>query len=70
MLIVTDYSKLQAHTEEVVAAGFGYSTLSEPSADRKYDRESFVEMLRDWGWAGPEHLSPSWCLEPEIEADE
>jgi hypothetical protein len=70
MLIVTDYPELRAHAEEIVAAGFGYSTLLEPSADERYDRESFVEMLQDWGWAGPEHLRPSWCLAPDIEADE
>jgi hypothetical protein len=70
MLIVTDYSRLRAYTEEIVAAGFGYSTLSEPSPDEKYDRESFIEMLQDWGWAGPEHLRPSWWPASEIDADE
>ena len=65
MFIVTDYSRIRAHTDEIVAAGFGYSALPQPSPDDGYDRESFIEMLRDWGWAGPEHLRPSWLPAPK-----
>jgi hypothetical protein len=25
-----------------------------------YDRDSFVGMLRDWGWTGPSNNRPSW----------
>lgn len=60
MLIVTDFDLLAPHAKEVVTAGFGYSTLSEPRPDAEYDRESFVEMLEDWGWSGPEPGRPSW----------
>jgi hypothetical protein len=40
MLIVTEYSALRSNTEDVVAAGFGYSTVSEPSPAEEYDRET------------------------------
>jgi hypothetical protein len=70
MLIVTDYSAVRPYAEDLVAAGFGYSTLSEPSIDEKYNREFFLDMLQDWGWSGAAYLRPSWCLEPESEIDE
>jgi len=60
MLIVANYSDLRPHVAALVAAGFGYSCLSEPSAGDEYDRELFVEMLKDWGWSGAEHLRPFW----------
>jgi hypothetical protein len=68
MLILTDHSHVRSNADDVVAAGFGYSTLSEPAPDEQYDRESVVEMLQDWGWSGPEDRRPSWC--PVIESED
>lgn len=62
MLVVTDYETIAPFADEIVAAEYGFSTLSEPSDRSHYDREVFVEMLRDWGWSGPETLRPEWCL--------
>ena len=70
MLIFTNYSDLRPHAEEVVAAGYGYSTLSEPSQGEHYDRARFVEMLQDWGWSGPEHLRPGWCQVHQTRVDD
>ena len=47
MLIVSEYSDLRPHIEDLVSAGFGYSCLSEPTPTEGYDREAFVEMLQD-----------------------
>ena len=59
MLVITDYSKVAAASAEIIEAGYGYSTLSETY--EKYQSEEFIEMLRDWGWCGPEEDRPVWC---------
>ena len=45
---------------------FGFSVLSD---DPTYDRDSFVEMLCDWGWTS-EQPRPAWYAEPTSLADE
>src|SRR5678815_5778378 len=47
-----------AHLEAAKDRGFGYACLSEDAAP--YDRDSFIEMLSDWGWTGRKEESPSW----------
>jgi hypothetical protein len=61
MIIVTDYSTINGFGDEIVAAGYGFSTLSEPRAGDLYNREVFIDMLSDWTWSGPESLRPEWC---------
>jgi hypothetical protein len=39
--------------------GYFQSTLSPKYYDR-YDRELFLETLRDWGWTGPGAMRPAW----------
>jgi hypothetical protein len=65
MIIVTDFSVVSPFIDEIIAAGYGFSTLSDPnpSASLNYDRKEFIEILRDWGWSGPEELRPEWCLQ-------
>lgn len=70
MLIVTDFGVVEPFTDEVVARGYGYSTLSERISRAAYDRDAFVEMLRDWGWSGPEEERPAWCVEADVERNE
>jgi len=45
------------------AAEFGVF-LSELSLNAygDYDRQLFIETLRDWGWFGPPESPPSWYL--------
>ena len=62
MVIVTNFPTVEPFIEEILAAGYGFSTLSEPSVSDHYDRDVFIEMLRDWGWSGAEDLRPEWCL--------
>lgn len=42
--------------------GYWASGLS-PYSYERYNRRSFVETLRDWGWYGPEDSRPIWFLE-------
>jgi hypothetical protein len=70
MLIVTDFSVIKPFMDEVGTRGYGFSTLSEPSSRIAYDRDSFVQMLCDWGWSGPEEERPAWCVEAGAKSDE
>jgi hypothetical protein len=70
MIVVTDYSSISPFVAEIVRAGYGFCTLSEPSEHECYDREVYVEMLRDWGWVGAEEARPLWCLPTSTNKDE
>ena len=52
MLIVTSFNDIRDYVDELVSAGYGYSTLSEPEPNEKLDIDAFKEMFRDWGWKG------------------
>ena len=45
---------------------FGFSILDD---DPTYDRDSFVDMLCDWGWTGSQP-QPVWYVEPSTTNDE
>ncbi|MCK9460447.1 MAG: hypothetical protein M0R80_12480 [Proteobacteria bacterium] len=70
MIVVTDYSVIADIWKEVGDAGYGFSTLSEPEESVEYDRDSFIDMLRDWGWSGLESQRPKWCTPVEEDDDE
>ncbi len=69
MLVITDFSAVAHVWREIVDAGYGFSTLSEPRKDDTYDREHFIEMLCDWSWTGPESERPEWCTPVEDDVD-
>jgi hypothetical protein len=56
MLLVTDFGLIRAHADDLVAAGYGFSCLSEPRGPRDPDNEeaeeALIAMLRDWSWSG------------------
>jgi hypothetical protein len=58
MLLVTAYEEVEPFTEKLVAAGFGYSCLSD-SSDEDIDEDQLVDMLQDWGWSGA-GAPPGW----------
>lgn len=60
MLVITDYKEISPFLSELDREGYGFSTMSEPKEDEQYSRESFIEMLEDWGWAGEDSAKPSW----------
>ena len=63
VIIARDYTEATRVARE---QGFGYSVLSDDSA---YDRDSFVEMLCDWGWTSKQP-PPAWYAEPSPANDE
>jgi hypothetical protein len=69
MIVVTDFEEIRRVCEQVVGAGYGFSTLTEPRPGERYDRESFIVMLRDWGWSGPEAARPEWCTPVDDEGE-
>ncbi len=44
--------------EKIKPSGYGISTLGETY--QKYNRDSFIEMLNDWGFFGDEIKKPEW----------
>ncbi len=64
MLVVSDFEIIKRNHDEIIRAGYGYSTMSEPRIEAEYDRDTSIEVLADWGWTGPEYKRPTW-LEAE-----
>ncbi|EKO89355.1 hypothetical protein LEP1GSC151_2152 [Leptospira interrogans serovar Grippotyphosa str. LT2186] len=60
MLIITNYEDIEPYLEKIYEAGYGFSTLSEPSENEQYLRKDFIELLSDWGWTGDVNLKPEW----------
>ena len=44
--------------DELAAEGYGWSILC--GEELAYDREHFIEILRDRGWTGTEDRRPEW----------
>jgi hypothetical protein len=59
---VTDFATIAPFADEIIANGYGFSTLSEPRNHAKYDRDVFIEVLKDWEWYESEALRPKWLL--------
>ena len=49
----------------LLAKNYSISTLSAPEPEMEFDRDSFVKMLSDWTWNGPDDESPV-CLLRDI----
>ena len=60
MLVFSSYDQIQNSTNEILAAGYGFSVLDEPSPREEFDLESFKEMFIDWGWSGELGRKPAW----------
>jgi hypothetical protein len=56
LVIVGSYTADQLEAAE--KQGFGYSCLSADNSP--YDRDQFIEMLKDWGWSSTERSAPEW----------
>lgn len=59
MLIFGGYDQIASNIDELHSAGYGFCVLEEPLVNEEYNREDFVEMLKDWGWSGNEER-PNW----------
>lgn len=60
MLIVRRYDEIRLRTSEVLSAGFGFSVMDDPRPTEAFDIETYVEVLRDWGWSGAPGGEPAW----------
>ncbi len=58
MLVVTDYEIIAPHVCDLIELGYGFSILNEN--EDTYSEESFVKVLKEWGWAGDKSLIPKW----------
>lgn len=61
MLITTDFKKVK--NIDLTKMGYGFSTMSHPTANNGHDSESFKHLLKDWGWSGDPALAPAWLKE-------
>jgi len=59
MCLITNFSVVGSHLDELNERGFGFSTLSDPEDNDKIDFQSTIEMLKDWGWSGKTD-KPRW----------
>lgn len=59
MLVMKDFGILAPHTGKIADLGYGFSSNIGASID-DYDRESMIEVLRDWTWTGPRDQEPKW----------
>jgi hypothetical protein len=60
-LIFSSVGEFWDFRNEIIADGFGFSCLSD--YDDTYDRESTIEMLSEWGWAGSQENKPDWIVD-------
>ena len=60
MLIFGNFAEIKRYIDEVRDAGYGFSVLGEPPEKEKYNRDDYLEVLRDWGWSGEARLKPNW----------
>ena len=57
MLVITEQD-YDPHVRAAEKQGYGYSCMSEHT--EPYDRQTFVEVLNDWGWTGSQEHQPPW----------
>lgn len=50
MLIFESYADLYPYIDQVLAAGFGFSILSQPNPNEPFDISIYQDMFRDWGF--------------------
>ena len=60
MLVVREHEAIKHVLEELEKAGFGFSVMEDPADDEPFVVDSYVDVLRDFGWAGREAESPGW----------
>ncbi len=59
MIVNDDYEVLHPHIADIRGSGYGYSSHLGAEPD-EYDRADIIEVLKDWGWSGPEDKKPDW----------
>jgi hypothetical protein len=59
-LLADDYSYIEKHRDEILSRNYTCSSYLQPNPAEKYDRDSYIETLSEWGWCGPKSLRPKW----------
>lgn len=60
MIIVENYKKIDGHQRKLVELGYGYTVIAGEFKPRDDEKESFIELIVDWGWTGPVDEKPEW----------
>lgn len=61
MLIFCSKSwRVQAHANAAESQGYGFSCLSVPNDNELYDKQTFIDVLNDWGWCNKGEPPPPW----------
>lgn len=63
MLIFNRYDIVAPHVDEIVAMGYGFSVLDEPTPTEAYSCNDVIDVLKDWGWSGRSSGKPEWLEE-------
>jgi hypothetical protein len=61
MILLPSGVEILPYRDAIESKGFGFSIV-EPNLDSSDPEslESTIDMLRDWGWCGPERARPPW----------
>lgn len=59
-LVVSDSDALRPYSDELQAAGYGWSCFDPPGDGEQVSTDDVIELLRDWTWAGPPDAKPAW----------
>lgn len=62
MIVVREYAAIKKYLSQIDELNYGFSLLE---GQGPYDRESKIEMLSEWGWAGPIAEAPPWIVASE-----
>ncbi len=63
ILLTTDFAMWE-NMSALASIGYGVSILSPPRQGEAYDRQTYIEVLSDWGWSGTEREKPEWLQDP------
>jgi hypothetical protein len=56
-----DYAtQIEPYESVLKQLGYGWTVYLQPGPSEIYDRDNYVEMLREWGWCGPTEKRPAW----------
>jgi len=62
MLIIKDFQQIEDNEIEFDVAGYGCCVMNDIASaiTSEIDPYDYIEVLRDWGWTGPESERPDW----------
>lgn len=60
MLIIDSFCQVEKVADKTSETGYGFLVDSRPTDSNDYCRDSFIDMLKDWGWTGAASEKPIW----------